>query len=247
MAALWRYVFVVPSVLAGLVTPSVARAADAAWKVYRNERFGYVLSYPPDMQLDVWIDGASGQLKDAATGTALVDIELWPVDMCPRQPKGLTARALGIQRAKDVTQADGAGSSSWCGDPTAVHMTRSPQGLAIFELKLTCESERDGDIDESDDDAPAAAAPSAPVRRREGTKGPTFFVDVSPDWQARVLLADPVGVDPRLKPSKEKISPTLLRRILATVERLPTVAPDVVCIDELGPTGLTIGRPAPRP
>src|SRR5690348_15948364 len=175
-----------PLSLAILVS-APASAADPEWAVYRNERFGYAISYPPGTKLDMWIDGASGQLQDVATGAELADLELWPVDVCPRQPKGVTARALGIQRAKDVTQADGAGSSSWCGDPIAVRTSRSPKGLAIYELRLTCEREQDGDVDESDDEDAPPPPPAPPVRRREGTKGPTFFIDVSPSWQSRIL------------------------------------------------------------
>jgi hypothetical protein len=241
-----RSLFVVPAVLSLLASVPAARAADGEWSVYRSERFGYALSYPPGTKLEMWIDGGSGRLKDAETGAELVEFELWPVDVCPRQPKGTAARTLGIERAKDVTQADGAGSSSWCGDPVAVRESRSPKGLAIYELRLTCESEQDGDVDESDE-PDAAASPAPPVHRREGTKGPTFFVDVSPSWQTRILLVDPVGVDPRLRPAKQKIASALLRRLLATVERLPTAEPSFVCIDEIGPTGLTLGRPAPQP
>ena len=233
--------------LAALACAPAARAGDAEWSVYRNERFGYALSYPPDTKLDMWIDGASGQLQDAETGAELAHFELWPADDCPRQPKGVSARALGIERAKDVTQADGAGSSSWCGDPVTVRASRSPKGLAIYELRLTCESERDGDVDESaPDDVPTAPA-APPVRRREGTKGPTFFVDVSPGWQARVLSIDPAGIDPRMRPAKPRISLAVLRRIVASVERLPTAEPDVVCIGDALPMGLTVPHPTTQP
>jgi hypothetical protein len=221
---------------------SDGRAAD--WKVYRNETFGYAIAYPPTLALEAWIDGASGQLKDARTGAALVELELWPSDECPRQKPGTTARALGVERAKDVTPADGAGSSSWCGEPVTVHETRSPHGLAVYELTLSCESERS---EEDDDEPDVPPSPAPPVHTHEGTKGPTFFVDVSPAWKARVLVADPVGVDPRFGSTKQHIDLALLRKILATVERVPTVKPDVVCIDEIGPRGMTVVRPAASP
>ena len=214
---------------------------DAAWRTYRSEKFGYEISYPPSMDLKAWAEGSGGDLMDASTGNTLVEFEVWPSDDCPRQPAGVSAKEIGVARARDVTQADGANSSSWCGDPVTVREAVSPNGLTIFELRLTCESER---AEESDDGAPIGD----PVRTSEGTKGPTYFVDVSPPWKSVILSADPAGVDPRMPPVKQKADVAVVRKILGTVKRLPTTKPDFVCIDELSPTGLTLGRPSqPKP
>jgi hypothetical protein len=193
------------------------------------------------MRLASWWDGASAELRDAETGDALVELEVWPSDECPRQAAGVTARVLGVQRAKDLTQADGADGSSWCGDPVTVQESRSPSGREIFELRLSCQSEHS---EESADGTPR----SEPRRASEGTKGPTFFVDVSPSWKTVVLLVDPVGVDPRLRPAQRRPDLDTLRRILATVRIVPAARPAGICIDELPARGLAVGRPTgPRP
>jgi hypothetical protein len=58
----------------GLCTTLLVGVAGAAektedsWKTYRNEAFGYELSYPAEMEYAVYADGASGELKDTARG-----------------------------------------------------------------------------------------------------------------------------------------------------------------------------------
>ena len=57
-----------------------AEKADDGWKSYRNGKFGYEFSYPADMEYTAYLDGSSGELKDARTGHRLVDVEVWPPD-----------------------------------------------------------------------------------------------------------------------------------------------------------------------
>jgi hypothetical protein len=220
-------------------SPDESSAIGGDWRTYRSEKFGYEFSYPSGMELKAWAEGSSAQLTDANTRNTLVEFEVWPSDHCPRQPGGVSAKEVGVARAKEVTQADGANSSSWCGDPVSVREAVSPNGLTVFELRLTCESER---AEESDDGASIGDA----HRTSEGTKGPTFFVDVSPPWKSVILAADPAGVDPRMQPVKQKADVAVVREILGTVKRLPMASPDFVCIDELSPAGVTRGRP-PQP
>ena len=49
------------------VVALAATAHASGWTTYRSERFGYELSYPPGLELRVFLDGASGELRDAAT------------------------------------------------------------------------------------------------------------------------------------------------------------------------------------
>ena len=99
---------------------SAVGAAEDSWKIYRNEKYGYQISYPPDLKYEAFINGSSGELKDAHTGKGLVSFEVWPPDECPRQPAGTTARDVGIERAKTITQSDGPEGSSYCADPLMV-------------------------------------------------------------------------------------------------------------------------------
>nr|UXE44064.1 hypothetical protein Hi04_10k_c1000_00018 [uncultured bacterium] len=216
---------------------AVRTNAETGWRTYRSDKFGYEISYPPDMEFKASIDGGSADLKDAKTGASLLEFEVWPVDECPRQPAGVSAKGLGVELAKTMTQTDGDDSSSSCGDPMTSREFTSATGQNIFELTLTCERER---FEASDDDTVGGKA----VRTREGTKGPTYFVDISPSWKARILLADPVGVDPRMFRVKQKLTAAVVRKILKTVKTLPTEKPDVVCIEELQQRAFTIGRPA---
>jgi hypothetical protein len=203
---------------------------EGGWHTYRSERFGYELSYPPELDMKAWVGGASGDLVDVRSGATVARIELWPSDECPRQPAGVSPRDVGVERVKEVTQADGANSSSSCGDPVTVRESVSPNGVRIFEVHLTCESERSNEDDEGN-------PVGDPVKTRVGVKGPTFFVDVSPPWKSVVLTVDPEGVDPRMGAPKRKPDVPVVREVLVTVKRLPLEKPNVVCIDELPPQG----------
>ncbi len=222
-----------------------AAETPAGWKTYRNERFGYELSYPADLEYRTYVDGASGELKRAGTGHRLIDFEVWPPGECPRQPAGVVAREIGIERARTVTQADGPEGSSSCGDPVTVRESTSLHGAKVYELELTCTRVTyPGSRDDSDDTEPGpAAADAGPVMTPEGRKGPTYFVDISPSWMKRILTADPAGVDPRMQPMKEEIDPALVRKILGTLKTFPTRKPAGLCIEELQDRGLSTGSP----
>jgi hypothetical protein len=133
-----------------------------------------------------------------------VQLEVWPPSECPRQPADAIATEVGIDRAKTVTQTDGPDGSSYCGDPVTVRESVSPKGVRIYEMELTCVRESFPGSHDDTDEAEAEAPPveAQPVITAEGKKGPTFFADISPSWKTRVLLADPVGVDPRMQPTK---------------------------------------------
>jgi hypothetical protein len=231
------------TLLAGVA--GAAEKAEDAWKTYRNDQFGYEISYPPDMAYKAYVDGLSGELKDARTGHALVQFDVWPPGECPRQPAGVLGRELGIERAKAATQADGPDGSSYCGDPVTVREYQSLHGAKIYELELTCVREtypesHDDTVDTEPDDATIQAQP---VVTPEGTKGPTYFVDISPSWSKRILSADPVGVDPRLRPTQAAIDLSVLRAILGTLKTFPIPRPSGICIEDLQNRGLTIGVP----
>src|SRR5689334_12906700 len=101
-----------------LIAASVrAGNTPAGWKVYRSEQLGWQLSYPPEMELKVYLGGQSGELRDATNGAAIAALEVWPPDLCPRESPGTTAEAIGMERVATVTQADGDDGSSSCGAP----------------------------------------------------------------------------------------------------------------------------------
>jgi hypothetical protein len=227
-------------VLAGV--SGAAEKTEDSWKTYRNERFGYELSYPADMEYRAYVDGASGELRTAGTGHRLVDFEVWPPGECPRQPTDAIASEVGIERAKTMTQADGPDGSSSCGDPVTARESVSPNGVKIYELALTCVRASDGSHDDTDETDPPPSA-EEPVITAEGTKGPTYFADISPAWKKRVLMADPVGVDPRMQETKGKIDLAILRTILGTLTTFPIQKPPGVCIEEFQPRGISIGVP----
>jgi hypothetical protein len=230
-------------VLAGVA--GAAEKTEDSWKTYRNETFGYELSYPADMEYRADVAGASGELRTAGTGQRLVGFEVWPPDECPRQPADAIASEVGIERAKTMTQADGPDGSSSCGDPVTVRNYAARQGAKIYELELTCirETYPEGH-DATDDAAPDAVPPDTqPVLTTEGKKGPTFFVDISPPWRKRILLADPVGVDPRMQETKGTIDLAVLRTILGTLTTFPIQKPPGVCIEDLQNRGFSIGSP----
>lgn len=227
------------TLLAG--SAGAADKAEEGWKTYRNEKFGFELSYPPYMEYRAYVDGSSAALIDARTGHALVEFEVWPSSECPRQPADATAREIGIDRAKTLTQADGPDGSSYCGDPVTARESVSLHGVTIYELELTCVRETyPGSHDDAEQGEPPPVE-AEPVITAEGKKGPTFFADISPSRKKRVLLADPVGNDSRMQPTKEEINPALVREILGTLKTFPTQKPPGLCIEELQRRGLSIG------
>jgi len=216
-----------PAIAALLV--AVASAASAGdRKTYRSEQFGYELSYPAELDLRVWFGGASGELRDPASGDAIATLDVWPADLCPRERPGTTAKGLGVERAVAVTQADGDDGSSSCGKPVALRELTSRRHVRLYELELTCRGEH--------------RVGRTLVRERLGKKGPTFFADISPPWRSRVLMIDPVGADPRM----DRRRPSDLGIVRQVLETLTTFAvPDshVVCIDDLPPgTPAAAGR-----
>jgi hypothetical protein len=235
----------------GLCTTLLAGVAGAAettedsWKTYRNETFGYELSYPAEMEYTAYVDGSSGELKDAGTGHRLVEFEVWPPGECPREPAAAIARDVGIERAKTMTQADGPDGSSYCGDPLTVREDASRHGAKMYELEMTCwrETYPESHDDTVDADPDAAMIEAQPVITTEGKKGPTYFVDISPAWRKRILVADPVGVDPRMQETTRKIDLAVLRKILGTLKTFPIQQPPGGCIEDLQNRGFSIGIP----
>jgi hypothetical protein len=231
------------TLLAGLA--GAAEKVEEGWKTYRNEKFGFEISYPQDLEYRAYVDGSSAELKDANTGHALVRFEVWPSSECPRQPADAIAKEVGIDRAKAVTQADGPDGSSYCGDPVTVRESVSPHGVKIYELDLTCVRETYPGSHDDTDEAEVEAPPvdEEPVITAEGKKGPTYFADISPSWKKRVLLADPVGTDPRMQPTKAEVNLAAVREILGTLKTFPTQKPSEICIEELQHRGFSIGIP----
>ena len=209
-------------------------AGIEGWKNYRNAKFGYELFYPAEMEYVSYIEGGSGDLKDARTGSVLAEFEVWPPDMCPSQAADTQAKEIGIRRAKDATQADGHGSSSYCGEPMTVREIASPGSNKIYELELTCISDiypGPGD-DEVDAVQEAPIVEAEPIITKEGKKGPTYFVDISQSWRKRVLMVDPTGVDPRRGDKDQTVVP-VLRKILTTLRTFPVEKPPGICIEDL--------------
>ena len=212
--------------LALLATAVHAGGVPAGWKTYRSEQFGWELAYPPAMELKTYLGGASADLRDAITGSVLAELELWPSDLCPRERPGTTAEAIGTERVAAVTQADGDDGSSSCGSPITVRRWVSDRGVPLYEVGLTCRSER--------------IVGRRTIHRREGRKDPTFFADVSQAWRKRVLLVDPVGVDPRMTAGAHPPDVVPIRSVLETLSTFTVPDPKVVCIEDLAP-GATAG------
>jgi len=202
-----------------------AGSTSDGWATYRSAQFGWELSYPPQMELQTYFGGSSAELRNAATGAALAELELWPSGLCPRERVGTTAEVLGLQRVEAVTQADGDDGSSSCGTPMTVRRFASDHDVPLYEIQLTCGSER--------------ITGGRTVRRREGRKGPTFFADVSQPWRKRVLTVDPIGVDPRPAAAKRPADVAAIRAVLATLATFVVPDPKAVCIEDLGPGGIT--------
>jgi hypothetical protein len=234
-----RYACWALGLIAALAAGAPAEETSApGWTRYRSDKFGYVLSYPPEVNVKAYLDGVSAEIRDARTNAPLAELEVWPPDECPRQSPGLTAKALGVERVTTATQADGPDGSSWCGEPVTLRERVSTHGVAIFEVDLTCKSERvPGPADRP--------AGGKPVVATEGKKGPTYFADISVPWRKRILSADPVGIDPRLRPPREPPRPALVLEVLETLETFPTDDPQTICIEDLRQRGVTAARPAP--
>ena len=217
-----------------LATAVQAGGVPGGWKTYRSEQFGWELAYPPAMELKTYFGGASADLRDAISGSVLAELELWPSDLCPRERPGTTAEAIGTERVAAVTQADGDDGSSSCGSPMTVRRSVSNRGVPLYEVGLTCRSER--------------IVGRRTVHRREGRKEPTFFADVSQAWRKRVLLVDPVGVDPRLAREPRPPNVATIRSVLETLATFPLADPKVVCIEDVssGAIAGTLTAPARR-
>jgi hypothetical protein len=229
----WFWVLSLSAVLSAGGVNSVQRD-EAAWKTYRNGKYGYELSYPPGMEYKEYVGGSSGDLKDAGTGETLIRFEVWPPGVCPRQPDNTTAKEIGIERAKTITQADGPDSSSYCGDPMKVQEFVSSHDVKFFELELTCMREIFSVWDEEDAGQAAPAIEAQSEIFIEGKKGPTYFADISQSWRKRILLADPINSRRFSQaPVKSRIDLGILRKILETLKKFPVPKPPGVCIEDL--------------
>ena len=110
---------------------------------------------------------------------------------------------------------------------------------------MTCIRETSPESHDHTDEAEPNTAQSEtqPIRTLEGRKGPAYFVDISPPWRTRILVADPVGVDPRMQETTDKMDLALLRTILGTLKTFPIPKPAGVCIEDLQHRGVSIGVP----
>jgi hypothetical protein len=225
-----------------------AKNVEQDWITYRSDKFGFEFAYPADMEFKASFDGTSASLGEVKTGVTLVWFEVWPPSECPRQPADAIARTLGIERAKIMTQADGPDGSSFCKDPVMVRESESLYGAKIYELELTCMRETyPGSHDDTDEcETDESTVEMERVVTEEGKKGPTYLVDISPSLNKRILLVDPVGVDPRMSSSRDQFNPAVPRKILATMETFPIQKPPIICIEELQNQGLMIGIPSRR-
>jgi len=144
-----------------------------------------------------------------------------------------------------MTQADGPDGSSACGDPVMVRTYAARHGATIYELELTCvrETYPESRDDTNEAEPNTAQSETQPIRTLEGRKGPAYFVDISPPWRTRILVADPVGVDPRMQETTDKMDLALLRTILGTLKTFPIPKPAGVCIEDLQHRGVSIGVP----
>ena len=221
---------VVLGVLLGAATAS-ATGFPPTWRTYRSDRFGWALAYPPAVELRAYSGGQSGELRDRASGALLAALEVWPSDTCPAEHDGETAETLGIARVMSVTQADGADGSSSCATPIRLRRFSAAAGASIFEVRLTCRSERVVD--------------GRTVDHLEGMKGPIFFADVSQPWRTRVLTVDPIGVDPRTAKQGEA-DVALVREVLATLELAALPAPNATCIGDVPTSRPTAASPMGR-
>ena len=223
-------------------------AEKGGWKTYRSDKFGYELSFPPEMEYKVYLDGSSGDLMDVHSGNLLVSFEVWPPDECPRQPDGTTAKDVGIEHVKGITQADGADSSSSCGDPLRIWDVASVRGVKIYELELTCVTETSSVPDDDEIDVePNSADIDEPITTVDGKKWPTFFIDISQPWRKRILTADPSGNDPRIAKDRIDVDLNILRTILANITTFPVPKPPGICIEDLRGRTFTSAIPVPSP
>ena len=219
-------------------TVAAAQEKPDDWKTYRSEKFGYELSYPAGMEFVTDFDGESGKLVDADKDGFQVWFEVWPPSKCSvplEERTKTTAREVGIQRAKVLTQADGPVGSSYCGDPLTVREFDSLHGARIFELELSCVSEEYPFSDDTETDAELnpATVDVEPVITFVGIKGPTYFVDISQPWLKRILIADPAGVDPRRDGDRNPAVSDDIRRILKTIQTFQVPKTPGICIQDL--------------
>jgi hypothetical protein len=186
---------------------SHAAGAPEGWTTYRSDELGYALSFPSTTALPDSSGGRSATLVDVATGERLVELEAWPPDPCPPHPPGTTAKRLGMERAAVTTRTDGPEGGSACEHARITRENTSAGGVRYWELELECSG--------------------------GGTKGPTLCADVSQPWRTRVLMVDPVGVDPRRPSPRRPVEPSFARRILDTLTVLPVARPAGICIEDL--------------